>query len=75
MDWQNAFVALIILAAVLYVARRGFARLNSFRAGKSVASSCATGCGSCGNEKPSTQTAQALVNINGLKTSQRHHIR
>lgn len=48
-DWQNIAVLLIVLAAVLYVGRRGLARLRSFRAGgaNDAASSCATGCGGC----------------------------
>ncbi|MDQ3686602.1 MAG: hypothetical protein M3430_13540 [Acidobacteriota bacterium] len=49
-DWQTVTVAIIILAALAYVSRRGWARLRSFTArGSSSASSCASGCGSCGN--------------------------
>ncbi len=75
MDWQSITVALIILAALAYTARRGLARLNSFRANKTGAS-CATGCGSCGgNEKPAAESATVLVSINGLKTSPRRNAR
>jgi len=52
LDWQSIAVALIVLAALLYTARRALARLRSFstsgRGG--AASSCATGCGKCGDE-------------------------
>ena len=47
-DWQTIAVALIVAGAFLYVARRGLARLRSFGASKGGASSCATGCGKCG---------------------------
>jgi len=51
-DWQTVTVALIILAALAYVSRRGWARLHSFTAtGSNNASSCASGCGSCGGER------------------------
>jgi len=72
MDWQSITVALIILAALAYTARRGLARLNSFRANKTGAS-CATGCGSCGGvEKPATKPATVLVSINRLNTTKHH---
>jgi membrane-bound ClpP family serine protease len=59
-DWQTAAVALIIAAALFYVARRGLARLRSFRA----STSCATGCGKCGEtEKPTNPAGSVLVNI------------
>ncbi|HZG54092.1 MAG TPA: FeoB-associated Cys-rich membrane protein [Pyrinomonadaceae bacterium] len=57
-DWQTIAVWLIILAALAYVGRRGWARLRSFRAGgKGQATSCATGCGSCGDERPERTAA------------------
>ncbi|HEX8129708.1 MAG TPA: FeoB-associated Cys-rich membrane protein [Pyrinomonadaceae bacterium] len=57
-DWQTVAVCLIILAALAYVGRRGWARARSFRAGgKGQTSSCATGCGSCGDERPAATTA------------------
>ncbi len=75
MDWQTIIVALIILAALAYTARRALSRLNSFRANKNNAA-CATGCGSCGgSEKPAAKPATVLVSINGLKTSQRRTTR
>jgi hypothetical protein len=58
-DWQAIAVALIIAGAVFYVARRGFARLRSFRASRA---SCATGCGKCGEEQPA-RPANSLVQI------------
>lgn len=45
-DWQTIAVALIVAGALLYVARRGLARLRSFRASRA---SCDTGCGKCGD--------------------------
>ncbi|HEV2860683.1 MAG TPA: hypothetical protein VGX48_06745 [Pyrinomonadaceae bacterium] len=63
-DWQMAAVALIVLAALLYVARRGLARLRSFKA-SGAAAGCATGCGKCGeSEKPVvTPAGPVLVQI------------
>ena len=63
-DWQTAAVALIVAAALLYVARRGLARLRSFRA----STSCATGCGKCGEaEKPATPNSRPLIQIKRAK--------
>lgn len=60
LDWQNTAVALIVLAALLYVARRGLSRLRSFRA----SSSCATGCGKCGeSEKQAKPAGSTLIQI------------
>ncbi len=69
-DWQNIAVALIITGALAYVGRRGLSRFNSFRAKNKSgvsASSCASGCGSCGTGSTPAQTArpqQVLVQIN-----------
>jgi len=72
MDWQTIIVAVIILAALAYTARRGLARLNSFRANKTGAP-CSTGCGSCGGvEKPATKPATVLVSIGRLNTTKHH---
>ena len=55
-DWQTVAVALIVAGAFLYVARRGLARLRSFRMGKG-GGACATGCGKCGDvDAPVRQT-------------------
>jgi hypothetical protein len=63
-DWQALAVALIVLCALAYVARRGFARLRSFRAGARGGASCATGCGKCGDERSATATPpKVLVQI------------
>ncbi len=79
LDWQNILVALIVVAAVGYVARRGLQRLRSFRAGKgdsAAASSCATGCGSCGeSQKPSTTPRTVFVEIGRSKTLQSRNTR
>jgi hypothetical protein len=61
-DWQAIAVALIILGALLYVARRALARLRSFRASRAA---CATGCGRCGDEETPAQTAPPLIQIAG----------
>ncbi|MCA1567166.1 MAG: hypothetical protein LC803_16245 [Acidobacteria bacterium] len=61
-DWQTVAVWLIILAALAYLGRRGWARARSFRAGdkgQASASSCASGCGSCGD----AQEAPAKANV------------
>lgn len=66
-DWQTIAVALIISGALLYVGRRGLARLRSFRASRGAsASDCATGCGKCGDEQPA-RPANALVQITKRK--------
>jgi hypothetical protein len=63
-DWQSIAVALIVAAALFYVARRGLARLRSFRGGAtSVEASCATGCGNCGDEKVTARPANVLIQI------------
>ncbi|HLL17099.1 MAG TPA: hypothetical protein VK388_18710 [Pyrinomonadaceae bacterium] len=62
-------MCLIILGALAYLGRRGWARARSFRAGgkgQAAASSCATGCGSCGDERTAATNAKpqnALVQI------------
>ncbi|HVF87373.1 MAG TPA: hypothetical protein VM866_07275 [Pyrinomonadaceae bacterium] len=68
LDWQTAAVAFIILAALAYVSRRGWARLRSFTArGSNSASSCASGCGGCGtNREPQMivrTSVESLVQI------------
>lgn len=77
LDWQNILVALIVLAAVGYVARRGLQRLRSFRAGKGdSAADCATGCGSCAeSQKPSTTPRTVFVEIGRSKTLPRRTTR
>jgi hypothetical protein len=55
-DWQTIVVALILLAALFYVGRRGLTRLRSFNASKAGAASCETGCGKC----ETSQTAAPL---------------
>jgi hypothetical protein len=58
-DWQTIAVALIVAGALLYVARRVFARLRSFGAAKG--GSCATGCGTCGDvDAPIRQTNEPV---------------
>jgi hypothetical protein len=49
LDWQTIAVALIVAGALVYVARRAFARLRSFRVNKGGGGSCETGCGKCGD--------------------------
>ncbi len=48
-DWQTIAVALIVAGALVYVARRAFARLRSFRVTKGGGGSCEAGCGKCGD--------------------------
>ena len=55
-DWQSIAVAVIVAGALLYVARRAFARLRSFGTAKG-GGSCETGCGKCGDlDAPVRQT-------------------
>ncbi len=66
LNWQNILVGLIVVAAVLYVARRGLERLRSFRAsrGGSGGAACATACGSCNeSQKPSDTPRTVFVEI------------
>ncbi|MBA2646869.1 MAG: hypothetical protein H0U81_08735 [Pyrinomonadaceae bacterium] len=73
-DWQTGTVALIILAALAYVSRRGWARLRSFTAtGSSNTSSCASGCGSCGGERQviATSPGNILVRISRSSSNER----
>ena len=75
LDWQAIAVALIVLAALCYTARRALARLRSFstsgRGG--AASSCATGCGKCGDdeEAPAARPANAFVQISSTRSQPR----
>jgi hypothetical protein len=78
LNWQNILVALIVLAAFCYVARRGMERLRSFRASRGVSdgSSCETGCGSCGeSQKPSNTPRTVFVEIGRSKTLSRRSTR
>jgi hypothetical protein len=75
-DWQTITVALIILAAAIYVGRLAWMRLRSFRAARSGAASCETGCGSCGsNQKPVATEKTVFVEISRYKTSSRSNPR
>ena len=68
-DWQTIAVALIIAAALFYVARRGLARLRSFRAGAKAG--CETGCGKCGGEVAPSKPANVLVQISTQRNGRR----
>jgi hypothetical protein len=58
-DWQTVAVALIVLAAAGYFARRALARLRSFGAGSKAA---APACGNCEqNDKPRAPAPNAAV--------------
>jgi len=71
-DWQSIAVALIVAAALFYVARRVLARLRSFRGGAvGGGSSCATGCGKCGDEKVTARPANVLIQIHPSRGSGR----
>ena len=62
-DWQSIAVALVVLAALAYVARRAWARLRSMRAG----AKSTLDCGSCGSgdakPRPTAPQAKVLVQI------------
>jgi hypothetical protein len=70
-DWQSIAVALVVLAALAYVARRAWARLRSMRAG----AKSSIDCGSCGNvggkPRPTAPQATVLVQI-GRQRSRPH---
>ncbi|HWW77805.1 MAG TPA: hypothetical protein VNZ44_20540 [Pyrinomonadaceae bacterium] len=64
-DWQTVAVALIVAGALLYVARRALMRLRSFRTKGS--SSCATGCGNCGDVDAPLRRTNVLTTIGRTK--------
>jgi hypothetical protein len=68
-DWQTIVVALIILAALFYVGRRGLTRLRSFNAAKAGAASCETGCGKCETSQPAAAPLKTFVQIERSHTS------
>jgi len=70
-DWQTIAVALIVAAAFFYVARRGLARLRSFRAGAKAGAACETGCGKCGGEVAPAKPASALIQISAQRNGRR----
>lgn len=70
-DWQTIAVALIIAGAFFYAARRGLARLRSFRAGTKAGAGCATGCGKCGDETIASRPAGVLVQISAQRSKRR----
>jgi hypothetical protein len=70
-DWQTIAVALIIAAAFFYVARRGLARLRSFRAGAKAGAGCETGCGKCGGEVAPAKPRSVLVQISAQRNGRR----
>lgn len=69
-DWQTIAVALIILAAFAYVARRGLARLQSMNKKRNDAS-CETGCGKCGTASTNEPKAKPFVQIGKMTMSKK----
>ena len=69
-DWQTLTVALIILAAFAYVARRGLARFVSMNA-KPNDANCETGCGKCGPASTHETKANPLIQIGKLKPNKK----
>ena len=61
LDWQIILVALTIITAGIYVSRRVLRRVKSLTS-KSGDGSCATGCGSCG-DNPSTNKESTVIQI------------
>lgn len=70
LDWQTITVALLILAALVYVGRRGVSRLRAFNTAKADAASCETGCGSC-EASPSKPAAQLKTLVQLERSSTR----
>ena len=69
-DWQAIAVALIVLAALLYVARRALSRLRAGRGGSTVSA-----CGNCPSEKPAAQppAPRVLVQIDRSRVNSTPH--
>jgi hypothetical protein len=65
-DWQTILVTLFILAAALYVARRGIFRLRTFRAAKRNSPACDAGCGCSGGSKQAVEIMK--TNLIGRST-------
>jgi hypothetical protein len=65
-DWQTIAVALIVACALLYVGRRGLARLRSFKVSKG-GGSCSTGCGTCGDVDAPLRQSNVLVQVGKAK--------
>jgi hypothetical protein len=66
-DWQTIAVALIIAGALLYVGRRALRRLRSFKTSGGGGSSCATGCGTCGDVDAPLRQSNAFVQVGRTK--------
>ena len=71
LDWQTVAVAVIVAGALLYVARRAFARLRSFRVTKGGGGSCETGCGKCGDVDAPVRETRPVVRPGGSKAAGR----
>ena len=69
-DWQSIAVALVVLAAFLYVARRAWARLRSMRAGAKSTLDCGSCAGGDAKPRPAAPQATALVQIGRTRDSQ-----
>lgn len=70
-DWQTIAVALIVAGALLYVGRRALMRLRSFGSSKGGGSSCATGCGTCGDVDAPLRQSNVLVQVARAKGASR----
>jgi hypothetical protein len=66
-DWQTIAVALIVAGALFYVGRRALMRLRSVKTSKGGGSSCATGCGTCGDVDAPLRQSNALVQVGRAK--------
>lgn len=76
LDWQTILVTLFILAAALYVARRGLSRLRSFRAGKRASAACEAGCGCSGVDKQAGGAQKTvLLKVGRHSSSRQRHTR
>ena len=66
MDWQSIIVALVVLAALVYVGRRGWVRVQSLvRTKGRLTSSCASACGGCdiGKEVPNPKVHYQILRL------------
>lgn len=65
-DWQTVAVLIIIAGALLYVGRRVYMRLRSFKTGNG-GGSCETGCGTCGDVDAPLRQSNVLVQVGRTK--------
>jgi len=68
--WQTFAVAIIILAASVYVGRRVWAHIRSLGKGTGEAG-CATGCGGCENNRTVATPTRQIIQLSRSNSQSR----